>query len=44
MGGEAYEDPFKLIIYSECVNSKKSPLANALGFIDYYDRLLSRKF
>lgn len=37
-------DPFETIIYSECVNDKKSFLGNLLGWLDYHDRLYSRKF
>ena len=38
------EDPYRNIIYKNCVNNKKSCFANLMGFLDYYDRLYSRKF
>ena len=37
-------DPYSGIVYSDCVNDKKSTMGNILGWFDYHDRLYSRKF
>ena len=37
-------DPYETIIYSDCVNDKRSVMGNFLGWFDYHDRLYSRKF
>jgi hypothetical protein len=38
------DDPFSTIIYEDCVNEKRSAIGNFFGWLDYHDRLFSRKF
>ena len=37
-------DPYEGIVYSDCVNDKKTTMGNILGWFDYHDRLYSRMF
>ena len=38
------EDPFEHIKYEDYVNDERSTFGNWIGYVDYHDRVLSRKF